>query len=221
MREELASLLLQLSALLLLPPKPEAALGWCDSVSSQRLWMLLQGSACCWPFLRSRPWTRCCWAQTSRMTSCSQYCTPWRGSHRVISFICYMLWSTDDYDAILKCWCHCKNWVYGVEKRKWTFFGLGYRFRALNQKGALEFNSAPYFRKRRDRNPRRSTCFSMLQHPVSGRIKTGLHREWIASGVVSETGGGGEASPVPMSVFFLALHFILVLCCFTVQDGDC
>lgn len=42
-----------------------------------------------------------------------------------------------DDDALLKYWCHCKNWVYGVEKR--TMNILWFRSQVQNSKLQANF----------------------------------------------------------------------------------
>lgn len=138
-----------------MPTKLEKALEQFYLINSRKLYMILQVFACCWPFLRSKPWIHCCWAQTNRMILCNQYFTPWRGNQMVINYLLNIAMTVHFENTSVT----VRIWVYDVEEREWTFHGFGHRVRILNWKAPLEFNSAPYFHKRRNRSPRKLTYF--------------------------------------------------------------
>lgn len=89
-------------------------------ISSSKLYVVLQVFACCLPFLRSKPWIHCCWAQINRMILCSQYFIPWRGNQMVINFICWILW----WWCTLKLLESLRIWMYDMEERMNTLWFL-------------------------------------------------------------------------------------------------
>lgn len=105
---------------ILLPTKLEKALEQFYLINSRKLYMILQVFACCWPFLRSKPWIHCCWAQTNRMILCNQYFTPWRGNQMVINYLLNIAMMVHFENTSVT----VRIWVCEVEEREWTFMVL-------------------------------------------------------------------------------------------------